>query len=453
MKIKEIINLIEGELLSGNFDDELTEIKQDSREIRRGDTFITFKGEESDGNDYIYKAIENGAKTCIVNTKDLKPMDVNIIYVEDSQKAIEQIAEYVFEESNPIRIAITGSVGKTSTRDITTKILSEKFKTFKNEKNYNDKRSIPLTFSKMEKGTEVAVIEMGMFHAGEIEYLSKRYRPDYAIITTVGTPNIGFLGSIENILKAKLEIKEGIKDGGKLIINIDNKWLKGFYDKQGMDLFTPYDIVTFGIDNKDATIVGEVVEMTNDEMKFKVKTKKASFTCVTNLVGKHNLYNMLPGIYLALELGLTKKEIQNAVKDIRLTERRMDKFINENNILVFDDTYNACLESVKVGIDILANQKERRKVLIIGDLLELAEFNEKIHKEIAEYAELKKLDLVISGGEATRIVQDNIQNIEKYHFSNADEIIENLGLLKPNDAVLIKASNGMNFNKIANALR
>ncbi len=230
MKIKNIINLIEGELLSGNYEDEITHIEQDSRSIKRGDTFIAFKGEDFDGNTFFYDALENGAKTCIVTSKNLQPVKANVIYVEDAQLALDRLIEYKMGLINPLIIAITGSVGKTSTRDIMANILSEKFKVFRSEKNYNERRGLPLNAINMPFDTEIAVLEMGMDTLGEISELSSLFRPDYAIITNIGMSHVEKLGSKENIFKAKLEIIDGMKEKGFLILNIDDDDLKSFYN-------------------------------------------------------------------------------------------------------------------------------------------------------------------------------------------------------------------------------
>lgn len=456
MKIKEIINLIEGELLSGNYEDEIGSIKQDSRDIKRGDTFIAFKGDEFDGNKFITQAVANGAKTCIVNTRDLPPMPINIIYVEDSVKTLDLLTSYKLEEVNPEVIAITGSVGKTSTRDILAKILSEKFQTYKNEKNYNELRGLPLTISRMPNNTEYAVLEMGMSSFGEISHLSELFKPSIAIITNIGTSHIGLLHSKENIMKAKLEIRDGLRENGLLILNNDDTLLHEYILKEKANMFSNFKILTFGINEINSDIIGSITSMNIDSMTFNVKTRSKSFDIKTNLVGKHNLYNLLPAILVSLKLGVSVEEIQKALSYVPITERRMDKFVTNTNISVFDDTYNASYESTIAALNVIFKIKNRRKVVVLGDILELGEFSEKIHRNLGKYLKDIKPDLVITAGEASQYINDELKDtgIENYHFSSASNIAENIyNYLKNDDVVLIKASNGMMFNQISAVLR
>ena len=453
MKIKDIINLIEGELLSGNYEDEITDIEQDSRNVKRGDTFIAFKGDDFDGNNFIYDAIENGAKTCIVTSKDLKPVKVNVIYVEDAQKALDRLIEYKYSIIKPIIIAVTGSVGKTSTRDITANILSEKFKVFRSEKNYNERRGLPLNAINIPYDTEVAVLEMGMDKLGEISELSCLFNPDYAVITNIGMSHIEKLGNRDNIFKAKLEIIDGIKDKGYLVLNNDDEYLSKFVKEQEDNMFRNFKLLTFATNNDDSDIIGKLIQMDEDSMSVTIKYGEKIFKIDTNLRGKHNIYNMLPGILIGLQLGLTEKEIQNGLERVLLTERRMDKFTTIDNMIVYDDTYNASLESVIAGLEVL-KREDGRKIAILGDILELGDFPEEIHRKIGRFINNNNIDLVITAGKNSKFINDELTNIKNYHFNNTEEIIEHLEeLLLEGDVILVKASNGMQFHTIANVLR
>ncbi len=452
MKIKNIINIIEGELLSGNYEDEITHIEQDSREIKRGDTFIAFKGDEFDGNKFVYTAIENGAKTCIVTTKDLKPLKANVIYVEDAQIALDRLMEYKLDLIKPLVIGITGSVGKTSTRDIMASIISQKYKVFKSEKNYNERRGLPLNAINMPLDTEIAVLEMGMDKFGEISELSTLFRPDYAVITNIGMSHIEKLGSRENVIRAKLEIIDGIKDKGFLVLNKDDEVLKAFYDDQKDNLFRNFKLLSYAMNEDDVHLLGKLIQMEEDEMSVTFKYDDLIFKVETNLRGKHNIYNMLPGILIGLKLELTEEEIQEGLERILITERRMDRFV-ANNITVYDDTYNASLESVKAGIEILIKE-EGRQIAILGDILELGEFSKEIHREIGKFLNETEIDIVITAGKEAKYINEELIDIENVHFENATQILENLdSIVQEGDAILVKASNGMRFDNIANKLR
>ena len=453
MKIRDVINIIEGELLSGNYEDEITDIEQDSRKIKRGDTFIAFKGEDFDGNSFFYDAIENGAKTCIVTSKNLKPVKINVIYVEDAQLALDRLIEYKFGIIKPIIIGVTGSVGKTSTRDITAQILEEKFKVFRSEKNYNERRGLPLNAINIPFGTEIAVLEMGMDQLGEISELSSLFKPDYAVITNIGMSHIEKLGNRENIFKAKLEIIDGIKDKGYLVLNTDDDYLSQFAEDQKDNMFRSYKLLTYSMNKDDSDIIGKLIQIEEDIMSITIKYGDQIFKIDTNLRGRHNIYNMLPGILIGLRLGLTEEEIQNGLERVLLTERRLDKFTTNKNMTIYDDTYNASLESVKAAVEIL-KREEGRKIAILGDILELGDFAEEVHRKIGRFLNDSNVDMVITAGKSSQFINDELINIENYHFENSTDIVENLEeLLKEGDSIIVKASNGMQFNLIANKLR
>ncbi len=212
-------------------------------------------------------------------------------------------------------------------------------------------------------------------------------------------------------------------------------------------------MLTYAVNDDDADIIGKLIQVEDENMSVTVKHEDQIFKIETNLRGKHNIYNMLPGILMALKLDLTEEKIKQGLERILLTERRMDKFTTTNNIVVYDDTYNASYESVIAGLEILKNE-ERRKVAILGDILELGEYAEEIHKKIGEFLNDTNIDLIITAGKNSQFIHDEISEKEKHHFANANEVIENLDtLLKENDVVLIKASNGMKFDTIANKLR
>ena len=294
---------------------------------------------------------------------------------------------------------------------------------------------------------------MGMDAIGEISELSSLFKPDYAVITNIGMSHIEKLGSRENIFKAKIEIIDGIKEKGFLVLNLDDDYLKSFVQEQRDNVFRTFKLLTYAVSDDESDILGKLIQMEEDSMSVTIKHKDNIFKIETNLRGKHNIYNMLPGILIALKLGLTEEEIQNGMERILLTERRLDKFTTTDKLVVYDDTYNASFESVSAGIEILKNE-EGRKVVILGDILELGEFAEETHRKIGKLLNETKMDLVITAGKNSQYINDEIDNIEKYHFENANEIVSQLeNILKEGDVILIKASNGMQFNIIANKLR
>lgn len=457
MKIKEILNLIKGELLEGDYEGEINAIEQDTRLIQNGDTFIAFKG-KIDGNDFVNVAIEKGASTVIVNIQniDTKGKKCNVIYVEDSLYALQEIIRYKMNNINTKVIGITGSVGKTSTREIVTEVLSTKYSVFKNEKNFNGLRGLPLTCSKIDN-EDISVIEMGMDGLGQIDLLSNIVKPKIGVITNIGSSHIGILGSKENILKAKTEILNGIRNNGFLILNIDDEYLNNYslsYKKDERNI----SLITFGINNENAMFNATNIKEKAGKTYFNVNiTPEINLTFEINSLGTHNIYNSLTSIIIGKIFDLTHEEIQKGLLNLKSTERRLQK-IELNNFILYDDSYNASYESVKAAIDFLSKEKSKgRYIYILGDVLELGDFAEEYHRKIGDALTKNKIDVLITAGENSIFINEQLNEngikIEQYHFNNVDDLIENLIQFKENDTVLVKASNGMKFNKLVSYLK
>ena len=439
MKIKEILNLIKGELLEGDYEGEINAIEQDTRLIQNGDTFIAFKG-KIDGNDFVNVAIEKGASTVIVNIQniDTKGKKCNVIYVEDSLYDLQEIIRQKMNNINTEVIGITGSVGKTSTREIVTEVLSTKYSVFKNEKNFNGLRGLPLTCS-------------------QIDLLSNIVKPKIGVITNIGSSHIGILRSKENILKAKTEILNGIRNNGFLILNIDDEYLNNYslsYQKDERNI----SLITFGINNENAMFNATNIKEKAGKTYFNVNiTPEINLTFEINSLGTHNIYNSLTSIIIGKIFDLTHEEIQKGLLNLKSTERRLQK-IELNNFILYDDSYNASQESVKAAIDFLSKEKSKgRYIYILGDVLELGDFAEEYHRKIGDALTKNKIDVLITAGENSIFINEQLNEngikIEQYHFNNVDDLIENLIQFKENDTVLVKASNGMKFNKLVSYLK
>lgn len=473
MKVKEILNIVGGELLAGSYETEVGEIKQNSKSITKGDTFIAIEGENTDGHKYINDAIKNGAKLLIISkNEEINKKDVACILVNNTEKALYDIVKYKLSVDNPIIIGVTGSVGKTSTKEALAEVLGKKFEVFKTPKNLNTKRGMSLAIASTDENMEIVVTEMGMDGFGQIAEMSKFFEPNIAIITNVGSSHIGNLGSKENILKAKLEIVDGLKDNGLLILNNDNEMLREYAKKEkqrqiNLDQIEEegkfskikrVNIITYGL-SEDSDIKIKNIENLEEETKFDLEAQNKTNTYKINTVGKHNIYNVTPAIYIAEMFEMTREEIEDALLNIKSTERRMDRFVTISNILVYDDSYNASYESVVAALDTIKSKKHYgRNVAILGDILELGDYSEEYHKKIAKELIKNNFDVVITAGELTKYIIEEIENentnIKTYHFKDADEINDNLDyILRTDDVVLIKASNSMNFNLVANKLR
>lgn len=457
MAIKDILNICQGKLICGDENTLLENFCKDTRTLKKDDIYVGIKGKKYDGNLFYKEAIKKGAKACIlqdieIDEEIIKNGKIAIIIVEDTIKAIGEIANYKRNLYNIPIIAVTGSVGKTSTKDIIASVISEKYKVLKTEGNLNNHIGLPFTILKLKDETAV-VLEMGMNHFGEISYLTKIAEPTMAVFTNIGTSHIGNLGSREGILKAKMEILESkkIKD---IVINNDNdllhKWANGtnLMDKN-------IKIYTYGIENKSDVIAKNIIS-NEDSSEFDAIIKNESFKVKVKIGGEHFVLNSLCGIMTGKILNIENDKISSGILKFELTKNRMELLKIKNGITVIDDTYNASLDSMNSAIKYLEKIKNKRKIAVLGDMLELGEYSSKIHKEVGKIANNSDIDILITIGNLSKNIYDEVNNTKtkKYHLKNnketADFLNENMN---ENDIILFKASNGMNFKEIINLIK
>ena len=429
---------------------------KDTRTIKQGDIYIGIKGENFDGSKFWKKAIENGASGVIVQnieiTEEEKKQykEKTIIVVKDSLKALYEIAKFKRNMYDIPVIAITGSVGKTSTKDIVASVVSNKYKTLKTEGNNNNNIGLPLTILKL-RNHEAMVIEMGMNHFREIALLTEIAKPTLAVITNIGTSHIGILGSRENILKAKLEILEGMKKP-KIIINNDNDLLHKWYEENKEKI----EIHTYGIENQ-SEINAKDIEMNENSSKFTVDINNKKVEIEVPVGGEHFIYNALCATEVGKVLGLTEEQIKKGIKEFELTKKRMDIRTLQNGAILINDSYNASYESMSASINYLENHNGTRKIAVLGDMFELGEYSKELHEKVGEAVAQKNIDILICSGEESKniIKKVNEKNpkIKTILLNNNEEILKKLQeILKEGDVVLVKASNGMKFYEICQKL-
>ncbi len=440
MKIKEILKITNGELICGEENTNCENFSTDSRKIQKGDVYIALKGENFDGNTFYENAINNGATVCILSCNP-KIKIGNIIKVKDTLKALQEIAKYKRSLYNIPVIAVTGSVGKTSTKDLIASVMSQKYKVLKTEGNLNNNIGLPLTILKL-KDEEAMVIEMGMNHFGEISLLTKIAKPTLAVITNIGTAHIGILGSRENILKAKLEILESLQ-GNTVVINNDNDLLCDWNKKNDT-----YNVITYGIKNKESKYVAENIESFEDKSIYTINDKKV----IVPVGGEHFVLNSLCAMAVGMYFNIPMDKIIKGISTFELTKKRMEINKTKLGAIIINDTYNANYDSMKAAIDYLEKIEGRRKVAVLGDMLELGEYSERLHKAVGD--EIKNIDILITVGNQAKFIAKNakIKNIFQFD-SNEDAIKCIKNIIEKNDAVLLKASNSMRFNEIAESLK
>ena len=455
MKVKEILKVTKGKMLFGNEELEVENFSKDTRTIQKGDIYIGIKGEKFDGSNFWNQALDAGATAVIISNIQIskeekeKYKDKTIIQVEDTFEALYEIAKYKRSLYNIPVIAVTGSVGKTSTKDIIASVVSQKYKTLKTEGNNNNNIGLPLTILKL-KDHEALVVEMGMNHFGEISLLTNIAKPTLAVITNIGTSHIGNLGSRENILKAKLELLEGMKIP-RVIINNDNDLLHKWYEENKEKI----EIHTYGINNS-SDVIAEKIELGEEKSKFVVKTSSEKVNIGVPVGGEHFVYNALCGFIVGKVLGLTAKEIQNGISKFELTKKRMDIRVLKNGATLINDSYNASYESMKASLKYLSSRTDLRKIAVLGDMLELGDFSKELHEKVGEEVANDNIDVLICRGEFAKNIISKANKNKKTQcilLQNNEEILSKLQeILKEGDGVLIKASNGMKFYEICQKL-
>lgn len=443
MKVWEIIEATQGELISGSLNSDITGFCQDTRKIKQGDMYIPIIGEVFDGHDFIDEAFKQGASSIITSKDGKYPDDKIVIKVKDTLKALMQMAHYLRTHRNVKVVAITGSVGKTSTKDMVASVISKSYKTLKTQGNYNNHIGLPLTILNY-KDEEIMVLEMGMNNLGEIHLLSKIAEPDYAIITNVGTAHIGNLGSRENILKAKLEIIDGLNQNGKLIVNNDNDLLHQY-------AISHPNTVTFGIENTSNYQASHTVILPHLST-FKYKDSVIE----VNVPGSHFVLNALASLAVGDLLNIPINLMAEGIKEFKLTQKRMDFYELSHKITLIDGTYNANLDSMISSIDVLSKY-ERRKVAILADMLELGEFSENLHRQVGFELSQKNIDLVLCVGVESRYIADSAKRngIENVHyFSTNEELMSKLNnYIQPEDVILVKGSQGMHLSTVTEYIK
>ena len=461
MKIKDIIKVTNGKLIKGEENAEIKEFCKDTRIIKKGDTYIGIKGENFDGNTLWQKAFEAGAETVIVEGIDFSKENLeqyqnkNIIEVKDTIQALADIATYKRTSCKKDFqvVGVTGSVGKTSTKDIIANVVAQKYSTLKTQGNNNNNIGLPFTIFKLEN-QEAAVIEMGMNHFGEISKLTKIAKPTISVITNIGTSHIGNLGSRENILKAKLEILEGM-DKKILVINNDNDLLHKYYleNVENKDI----EIHTYGIEN-DSEVKAEDIVLNENDSEFICNIKGEKFKIKVPVGGIHFVYNAICAATVGTLLGLNQEQIKNGIETFELTKKRMDITELKNGVTIINDSYNASFESMQASLKYLNGLNSKRKIAVLGDMFELGEFSEELHEKVGKEVVKNKIDILICCGKNAKYIVENAekegmkrQNI--YYFETREQVEELVKKIwQSGDSILFKASNGMKFFNIVENL-
>lgn len=420
----------------------------DSRKIEEDGVFIATRGERVDGHDFIPGVAEKKALG-VVCEKVPKDCDIPYILVEDSLKALRDIAEFYRARLSIPVIGITGSVGKTSTKEMIASVLSEKFNTLKTEGNFNNEIGLPLTVLRIRQEHEAAVLEMGISDFGEMHRLSKIAKPDICVMTNIGQCHLENLGSREGILKAKSEIFDHMNPEGYIFVNGDDDMLLRIKGKNGRKP------VHFGMDPANEVYASNIVNKGLLGSQAVIHMGLSVFKTDIPLPGIHMVNNALAAAAVGDCLGLSKEQIRAGILKVKSVGGR-SCVIPMSDHTVIDDCYNANPVSVKAAIDLL-DMAIGRKVAVLGDMFELGEREKELHGEVGAYAADKETDVLICVGKLSRYMYEGAvcrnKKSEIHYFETRDEMLGSLKeILRSGDNILVKASHGMQFEKVVEFL-
>jgi len=476
LSVDEVVRACEGVWLNSEAffsGDEIsvTGVSTDSRTTKPGDLFIPFSGKNVDGHNYIRSAARQGA-VCALTERGTEQADVPLIWVDSTKQALQRLAVYYrgLLGTAVTVVAVTGSVGKTTTKDMIASVLSQRFKIRKTHGNMNNDIGMPMTIMGIEQGDETVVLEMGMNHAGEIRGLSRIAKPDICVFTNIGDAHIENFGSRDNILKAKIEMLEHIKPGGTIIFNGSDRLLSNAL----LPLNDRYTVIccgesTYGVSGtvNAASISKRGLYGVDCSITFAFGSRyQWSFQTQISVPGEHMVMNALIAAAVGATFGMHPEAINEGIRRFVPYGSRMD-IIRANGITVINDVYNANPTSMRAAVDVLTDSSvmeinivDGRTVCILGDMLELGEFAESLHKSLGAYIAQKHVDLLICVGSLARCIYDGYKdnseqptNGKLLYFSTSEALIVSLqSIIQPNDHVLVKASRSMAFEHIVKAL-
>lgn len=453
MTLNNIAKACHGRLLGG--EDIITEIEGvaiDSRKVLPGFLFIAIKGERVDGHSFVKDVYEKGALCCVVE-KQPEEVQHPYILVESTLQAIKDIAMFYRQSLSIKVVGITGSVGKTSTKEMIASVLSQKYNVLKTEGNFNNEIGLPLTIFNLRKEHEIAVLEMGISDFEEMHRLSRIARPDLCVITNIGLCHLENLKSREGILKAKTEMFDYMQPDGKVCLNGDDDMLITVKEVAGKKP------VFFGLQKSNEVYADNIQNLGLEGMTCEIHMASETYPVSIPVAGEHMVYNALAAAGVGHLLGLTKQEIAAGIEQMQTVKGR-NHLIKTEKLQILDDCYNANPVSMKAAIDIVS-RTEGRKVAILGDMYELGEGSVQFHKEVGKYAVESNIDCILCVGEDSKYMYDTATEIavemksdsQILYYENKQDLIKALPeILQEKDTVLVKASHGMHFEEVVSAL-
>jgi len=449
---------VSGAIVSGEPSTIFHGVSIDTRSIAPGELFIAIRGDRFDGAGFADQAVASGAAGLLMprgrrrgNAADRMPV---VIEVEDTTAALQSLARAVRRESGTKVVAITGSAGKTTTKEVTSTFLSSHYRVVRNRGNLNNHIGLPLSLMELRSRPDIAVVELGMNHAGEISTLVRIAEPDVRVWTNVGEAHVGFFRSVDAIADAKAEIFEGASAATVLVANADDERVA-----RRMARFAGR-ITTFGIDRDADVRAGAVADRGVDGMAAQVTTPRGDVELATPLVGRGNLLNILAATAVALEFNIPLAVIAERAAALRPASHRGEIIRVPGGVTVIDDSYNANPTATKRAIDVLAAASGRRRIAVLGEMLELGDFAAGLHAEVGRAAVAARIDRVVAVGGpaaaalAAAAVSAGMAPGSVEHFATSEEAADAVAsLVQPGDIILVKGSRGIRTERVVERLK
>lgn len=448
LNFKEILEAVSGKVLVDNSYKSFNKICTDTRKIEKDNIFYALKGENFNGNNYVKDAFKKGASIAIVDEvnvplEELEGLGV-LIKVENTDKALLKLANYYREKLGLKVVGITGSTGKTSTKDLVAAFLSGKYKVFKTKGNFNNQIGLPLMILELDSTYDVAVLELGMSDLGEIHNLAECARPDISVITNIGLSHIENLKTRDNIFKAKMEITDFFNENNILVVNGEDDYLNNVKSEK-------FKVIKTGL-SKNLDYMAKDIVLKDNSTEFLLNSKDSVYKFILPMVGKHNVLNALLAVAVARNLKVSYEEMEKGLKNFEATSMRLE-FIKAEGFTIINDCYNASPDSMKSSLDVLKNYTGGRKVAILGTMNELGEKAKEAHEVVGSYA-TDKADVLITTGDYKDCYMNGYKGKELIIFNTKEELIESIKtLIEKDDVVLVKASRGIKFEEIVNELK
>lgn len=429
---------------SGILEQNIQGVKVDSRQIRKGDLFLATVGERTDGHRFIPGVFEKGA-LCAVSQQKLTDPAGPYILVKDTLQALKDGAEaYRKTLSIPV-IGVTGSVGKTSTKEMIAAVLGRKYHVLRTPGNFNNEIGLPLTIFMIDREHEAAVLEMGMNHFGEMHRLSRMARPTHCVFTNIGVAHLEYLGSRDGILKAKMEMLDYAAPDAGIFINGDDDKLAVMKDRA----------VTFGLNKTNQIYADQIENLGLDGIRCRIRTPEGDIHAAIPIPGMHMVYNAMAGTCVGQSLGLNSEEIEAGIRSLSALPGR-GHLLHTPRFTLLDDCYNANPVSMRAMLDVL-DQALTRKVAVLGDMGELGDQKKELHASVGEHLKDLSIDVVVTIGPLSEFIHEAARTASPssscLHFPDKESFLRDRDhILKDGDSVLVKASHYMGFEEIVNVL-